>query len=71
MDIEAASGTKVILHAPDAGWPHDQRTIKEHGLRQGAKYTVDHTEPHSFHTYLYLREFPCVSFNTVNFCEAA
>lgn len=70
MEIYATAGAKVIMDYPEAGWPHDQRTIKDHGLTQGGEYTVDHTEVHSSSTTLYLREFPGVRFNTVNFCDA-
>ena len=70
MEIYATAGAKVIMDYPEAGWPHDQRTIQRLGLKTGAEYTVDHTEVHSSSTTLYLREFPGERFNTVNFCDA-
>lgn len=70
MEIYATPGAKVIMDYPDAGWPHDQRTIKSNGLVEGQTYTVDHTEVHSSSTTLFLSEFPGVRFNTVNFCDA-
>ena len=70
MDIYAASGSKIIMDYPEAGWPHDQLKIKNLGLVEGQTYTVDHTEVHSSSTTLFLVEYPGERFNTVNFCDA-
>jgi hypothetical protein len=70
MDINAKPGTIIILNDPSVGYPHDQKTLKDNGLTVGGKYTVDHTEPDNFQTYVYLREYPGVAFNTMNFCDA-
>lgn len=70
MDIYAKPGTIIILNDPSAGYPHDQKMLKDNGLTVGGKYTVDHTEPDSFQTNVYLREYPGVAFNTMNFCDA-
>ena len=70
LDIYAKPGTVIILNDPAAGYPHDQKKLKDNGLTEGGKYAIDHTEPDSFQTYLYLREYPGVAFNTMNFCEA-
>lgn len=67
MEIDTPSGEKVIMDSPDNGWPHDQQTIRKHGLVKGRAYTVESTEIHGSYTSLYLVEFPGVRFNTVNF----
>ena len=69
MPIDARHGTKVIFNKPKNGWPHDQQTLKKHGLIEGEKYTVDRTEIHDCYTTLYLVEFPGIRFNTVNFSD--
>lgn len=69
MAIDAPPGTKVLMRYPEHGYPGDVKKIAKYGLRKRVKYTVDHTDPHGFHTFVYLSEFPGVSFNSVHFCE--
>lgn len=67
MDIYSPHGTKVILDAPENGYPHHQETLKKAGLVVGRVYTVNFTEVHDCYTDVYLVEVPNVAFNSVNF----
>lgn len=40
-----------------------------HLLKIGKKYTVEYVEVHSWHTIVFLKEFPNVEFNSVLFNE--
>mgnify|MGYP001611184639 CR=1 FL=1 len=71
MDIEAPEGTRVKFFGP----------VSEEGIKWGShddprdllqiegEYIVDHTEIHSWHTKVFLKEFPGKSFNSVWFAE--
>lgn len=67
MPIDAKPGTKVYFWKPNNGWPGDVELSKKLGLKRFAEYTVDHTDIYSTSTTLWLREFPGVGFNTVQF----
>lgn len=68
MDIYAEPGTKVIFRYSDKemvnwGSNHDP----EVKLVIGEEYTVEKTEIHSWHTKVYLKEFPGLKFNSASF----
>lgn len=65
MDIHSKPGTKVIftgLHGYDSDRKHALKHLKPHH-----EYTVDHTEVHSFSTYVSLKEIEGRAFNSVHF----
>lgn len=68
MNINAGRGTKVIYRgATDEqvnwGSNDDPRGL----LEKGATYTVYRTEIHSWHTKVFLVEFPDKKFNSAHF----
>ena len=68
MDIYAKEGTIVTYISPNEspvklGNNNNPLNL----LKVGEKYTVDHTEVHSFHTKVVLKEFPDYKFNSVHF----
>ena len=73
LDIYAKSGTKVrgefengkIKHGHD----HDQEHAMKY-LKPDTIYTIDRTEVDSWHTDVYLKEFPNISFNSVHFIHS-
>ena len=71
MDIHSPKGTKVVyLGGADNssinwGSHDDPRGV----LLEGHTYTVDRTEVHTWHTKVYLQEFPNKHFNSVWFDE--
>jgi hypothetical protein len=68
MEINAVEGTKVkcINHSEDAAkWGSNDNPSGV--LEVGKEYTVDHTEVHSWHTKVYLKEFPGKKFNSAHF----
>jgi len=69
MNIYSQHGDKVIYDAPTAGYPHDQKKLKEQGLIVGKVYTIDYTDVYSSYTDVYLVGFRGVKFNSVNFGE--
>lgn len=69
MDIYARSGHLVTVTQESYGNGNHGDTAK-HVLEIDNTYTVDHTEVMSWHTHVYLREFPDVAFNSVNFIDA-
>lgn len=68
MNIFATKGDKVIVTEKSAknGYNSDFLLVKEH-LIIGGIYTVDYTKVESWHTSVYLKEFPHLVFNSVNF----
>lgn len=66
MNIYARNGHKVIFANPTAGYKDDQRIAKQH-LTVGHSYTIDYTDVGSWHTDVYLLEFPNRAFNSVMF----
>ncbi len=67
MNLYSEPGSKVIFAYPENGWPDDKWNNGRCGLILGRTYTVDHMEVHRSNSYVYLREFPGISFNPVNF----
>ena len=67
MDIYSQPGDKVICAFPHAGYPYDQEKLLKHRIAVGDVVTVEKTEIHGWSTDLYLKEYPGVRFNTVNF----
>ena len=70
MEINAKPGTKVVFNEKNPskeqinwGSHTDPRGL----LEVGKEYTIDRTEVHSWHTKIYLKEFPNKSFNSVWF----
>lgn len=66
MNIYALSGHRVRCHTLDAGYDHDKAHASKH-LKAGNEYTVAWTEVGSWHTAVYLQEFPDIEFNSVFF----
>ena len=70
MNIYAKEGTKLIYnseHVCDASVKWGSHDDPRDVLVDGAEYTVLRTEVHSYHTKLYLKEFPLLKLNTVWF----
>lgn len=71
MDIYAKHGTKVIFTGDVSqaqinwGGNDDPNGL----LEKGKVYTLDYTEVHSYHTKVFLMEFPSKQFNPVWFEE--
>lgn len=68
MDINVPKGTKVKFRKHDdvmRKWGSNDETRGT--LKVGRTYTVDHTEVHSWHTKVYLQEFPTKKFNSAHF----
>jgi hypothetical protein len=71
MNIWALEGHKVKVtnKTINSGYKHDSEQVKK--LCEIDKiYTVEHTEVHSCSTFVCLKEFPGVLFNSVNFEDA-
>ena len=69
MNIYAKTGHKVKCVTLDAGYKSDQETAKKY-LEIGKEYIVERTEVDSWHTDVWLQEFPDVKFNSVFFEDA-
>jgi hypothetical protein len=71
MDIRSPKGTEVVFQRSSkemVQWgSHDN---PDGILVIGQTYTVDHTEPHSTHTKVYLQEVPGKEFNSCSFSAA-
>ena len=67
MGIYTSRGARVEFSDAEAGYPHDQETLKKNKLKLGGVYTVDEVIVYGFSSTLYLKEFPGIPFNTVNF----
>lgn len=68
MDIESEEGTLVRFSHPENGYTHHQEQAKKF-LEVGEVYTVEHVDIHSWHSDVYLKEFPGEKFNTVLFSQ--
>jgi len=66
MNIYALEGHKVKCHTFNAGYDYHKEIAKEH-LEIGKEYTIDKTIVDSYHTDVWLKEFPNVKFNSVFF----
>lgn len=68
MNDDADEGTKVTFcekYPMSFGVSVDNAKL----LTLGESYTVDHTEIHSWHTIVFLKEFPGTEFSSVWFSE--
>lgn len=72
MNIYAKKGTKVIPLFENkeitGGYDGDKKHAMKF-LKEGEFYTVDYTEVSSWHTDVFLEEFPGKAFNSVHFAE--
>lgn len=71
MNIYVESGTKVI-YVGDVSKEQIQwggHCDPTDFLIEGKEYTVDYTKIHSWHTKVFLKEFPNLSFNSIWFKE--
>ena len=66
MNIFAKKGAKVICSTLDAGYDYHKEIASKY-LVIGKEYTVEYTDVDSWHTDVYLQEFPGVKFNSVFF----
>ncbi len=71
FDIRSPEGTMVVALFNKAGkiqhgTTFDKEQAQKHFVT-GKVYTVDHTDIHSYHTNVYLKDFPDVNFNSVHF----
>lgn len=71
MNIYAIEGHKVKVTEDtiNNGYKYDKEKVKRL-CELNKEYTVSRTEVHSSSTKVYLKEFPGVSFNSVNFEDA-
>lgn len=68
LDMHREPGAKVKANHLDWGRYWDIE-LAERFLEHGKTYTVANTEVYSFHTDVYLEEFPGVRFNSVHFVD--
>jgi hypothetical protein len=68
MNIHAEENDKVIVteETINYGYTLDKEQAKKY-LTIGQIYNVDYTVVGDWHTDVYLKEFPTISFNSVNF----
>ena len=68
MDIGAKEGYKVMVteRSINNGYPHDMELANKY-LKVRSIYTVEKTEGSGWHTDVWLKEFPNISFNSVHF----
>ena len=69
FDIFDHEQRPVVFAYPKAGMRGDQETAAAY-LTLGETYDLDYVCVSSWHTDIYLIQFPNVGFNSVNFCEA-
>lgn len=69
MNIYAENGHKVVCRTLDAGYSDDKQRAADY-LVIGKEYTVEKTSVHSWHTDVWLQEFPGIRFNSVFFADA-
>ncbi len=67
-NIYAKEGTKVVFDNPNWGYQSHMEFSKSF-LSEGQVYTVDYTRVGSWHSDVFLKEFPGKAFNTVQFTE--
>jgi hypothetical protein len=72
MNIYALQGHKITVteESISAGYELDKKRQLEH-LKIGTIYTVDRTEVDSSKTYVWIKEIPGMSFNSVAFEDVA
>lgn len=66
MNIYSQPGEKVIFSYPTAGHKHDQDKVLKY-LTLNETYTVKELDVESYHTDVFLEEFPDIAFNSVHF----
>lgn len=66
MNIYALKGHKVKCETLSAGYDYHKEVAQKH-LEVGKEYTVEKTQVDSWHTDVWLQEFPNVKFNSVFF----
>jgi hypothetical protein len=66
MDIYSKLGDKVRYAYPANGYEIDRKRAAMH-LVVSYVYTVESVEVGNWHSYVYLKEFPNIGFNTVMF----
>ena len=68
MDIYAEEGYKVTVTETSInhGYSHDKQKANKY-LKSGGVYTVERTEVGGWHTDVWHKEFPEISFNSVHF----
>lgn len=66
MNIYALKGHKVKCSTLSGGYSHHEEVSGKY-LEVGKEYTVEKTEVDSWHTDVWLQEFPDVEFNSVFF----
>lgn len=66
MNIHTAPGSKIIFAHPNYGYANDIYKGNMY-LTLNNVYTVERCEPHAHFTYVYLKEYPNVEFNSVQF----
>lgn len=68
MDIHAKEGTKVIFDkCSKSQMNFGNNDDPNKFLKKGIEYTVLRTEVHSYHTKVFLKEFPELKVNSVCF----
>lgn len=68
MNIYALKGHKVKCETLSAGYNH-HKEVAEKYLEVGKEYTVEKTQVDSWHTDVWLKEFPDIIFNSVFFVD--
>ena len=66
MNIYALKNHKVRCSSLTNGYDHHKEVAQEY-LELGKEYTIEATKVHSWHTQVWLQEFPEVMFNSVFF----
>lgn len=66
MNIFAGKGDLVRYQYQEFGYEHDKALCTKH-LQLGEVYTVEKTSVGSDSSHVWLKEFPNIAFNTVNF----
>lgn len=69
MDIYSKPGARVVFSFPTSGHDYDQANAAKY-LKLRHHYTIDRTDVDNWHTSVWLREVPEVSFNSVQFTNA-
>ena len=67
MDIYSKKGTKVICVNKSMDAAKWGANDSPECLLIGGVYSVDHTEVHSYHTKVYLKEFSGKKFSSIHF----
>ena len=68
--IVLSNKIKVTEETVGCGYNIDQEYVKKF-LTINKEYTVDYTTVGGSHTYVYIKEIPDISFNSVNFADVS